>query len=164
MRPAPCRETQRPLHRGGRSQRLDRLPRRASADEDAELRPARGERRAVSATPTVPRPRAIPRARRFSAGCRRIARGFTHNRQKMREVLPDAELLPRYFSRHGYWSAGSGKMLHYIIDPPIVGRLLSGQGEGQSLSAHVLSGETSRESAARRRRGSMSRPTGPRST
>jgi arylsulfatase A-like enzyme len=33
-------------------------------------------------------------------------------------VLPEAELLPRYFSRHGYWSAGSGKMLHYIIDPP----------------------------------------------
>ena len=35
----------------------------------------------------------------------------------MREVLPEAELLPRYFSRHGYWSAGSGKMLHYFIDP-----------------------------------------------
>ena len=35
----------------------------------------------------------------------------------MREVLPDAELLPRYFSRNGYWSAGSGKMLHYVIDP-----------------------------------------------
>ncbi len=34
----------------------------------------------------------------------------------MRELLPDAELLPRYFSRHGYWSAGSGKMLHYFID------------------------------------------------
>ena len=43
--------------------------------------------------------------------------GLYNNRQKMREVLPDAELLPRYFSRHGYWSAGSGKMLHYVIDP-----------------------------------------------
>ena len=32
--------------------------------------------------------------------------------------MPDAELLPRYFSRHGYWSAGSGKILHYIIDAP----------------------------------------------
>ena len=42
--------------------------------------------------------------------------GLYANRQKMREVLPDAELLPRYFSRHGYWSAGSGKMLHYFID------------------------------------------------
>jgi arylsulfatase A-like enzyme len=38
--------------------------------------------------------------------------------QKMREVMPQAELLPRYFSKHGYWSAGSGKMLHYVIDPP----------------------------------------------
>lgn len=43
--------------------------------------------------------------------------GLYHNRQKMREVLPEAELLPKYFSRHGYWSAGSGKILHYIIDP-----------------------------------------------
>ncbi len=44
--------------------------------------------------------------------------GLYTNRQKMREVMPDVELLPKYFSRHGYWSAGSGKMLHYIIDPP----------------------------------------------
>ena len=44
--------------------------------------------------------------------------GLYNNRQKMREVLPDAELLPRYFSRHGYWSAGSGKILHYFIDAP----------------------------------------------
>mgnify|MGYP001965976237 FL=1 len=34
----------------------------------------------------------------------------------MREVLPAAELLPRTFSQGGYWSAGSGKMLHYVID------------------------------------------------
>lgn len=44
--------------------------------------------------------------------------GLYQNTQKMREVMPEAELLPRYFSRHGYWSAGSGKMLHYVIDPP----------------------------------------------
>lgn len=42
--------------------------------------------------------------------------GLYTNRQKMREVLPNAELLPKYFSRHGYWSGGSGKMLHYFID------------------------------------------------
>jgi arylsulfatase A-like enzyme len=42
--------------------------------------------------------------------------GVYSNRQRMREILPDAELLPRHFSRHGYWSAGSGKMLHYFID------------------------------------------------
>lgn len=43
--------------------------------------------------------------------------GLYNNRQKMREVLPGVELMPKYFSRHGYWSAGSGKMLHYVIDP-----------------------------------------------
>ena len=43
--------------------------------------------------------------------------GLYTNRQKLREMMPDAELLPKYFSRHGYWSAGSGKLLHYIIDP-----------------------------------------------
>lgn len=37
--------------------------------------------------------------------------------QKLRGVLPDAVLLPRHFSNNGYWSAGSGKLLHYIIDP-----------------------------------------------
>ena len=42
--------------------------------------------------------------------------GLYDNRQKMRERMPDVELLPRYFSRHGYWSAGSGKILHYFID------------------------------------------------
>lgn len=43
--------------------------------------------------------------------------GLYQNTQNLREVTPEAELLPHYFSRHGYWSAGSGKMLHYIIDP-----------------------------------------------
>ncbi len=42
--------------------------------------------------------------------------GLYDNRQKMREVLPEAELMPKYFSRNGYWSAGSGKILHYFID------------------------------------------------
>ena len=42
--------------------------------------------------------------------------GLYQNGQKMREVLPDAELLPTYFSRHGYRSSGSGKLLHYFID------------------------------------------------
>jgi hypothetical protein len=44
--------------------------------------------------------------------------GLYSNLQKMRRVLPDAEIMPRYFSRHGYWSAGSGKILHYFIDAP----------------------------------------------
>jgi len=42
--------------------------------------------------------------------------GFYAQRQKMRDVMPDAELIPKHFSKHGYWSAGSGKMLHYYID------------------------------------------------
>lgn len=44
--------------------------------------------------------------------------GLYDNRQKMRELLPDAELMPKYFSRHGYRAAGSGKILHYFIDAP----------------------------------------------
>lgn len=43
--------------------------------------------------------------------------GLYQNMQKMREVMPQTELLPRYLSNHGYWSAGSGKLLHYVIDP-----------------------------------------------
>lgn len=42
--------------------------------------------------------------------------GLYENQQAMREILPDAELLPKTFSKHGYFSAGSGKMLHYFID------------------------------------------------
>jgi arylsulfatase A-like enzyme len=42
--------------------------------------------------------------------------GLYQNGQKMRYVLPDADLIPKHFSRHGYWSAGAGKLLHYVID------------------------------------------------
>ena len=42
--------------------------------------------------------------------------GLYDNRQRMRDVLPDAEILPKTLSRHGYRSAGSGKLLHYFID------------------------------------------------
>ncbi|HBV65121.1 MAG TPA: iduronate-2-sulfatase [Rhodopirellula sp.] len=42
--------------------------------------------------------------------------GLYDNRQKMREILPTADLLPKHFSRHGYHSLGSGKILHYFID------------------------------------------------
>ena len=43
--------------------------------------------------------------------------GLYQNMQKLRDVMPDQELMPRYFSNRGYWSAGSGKLLHYVIDP-----------------------------------------------
>ena len=42
--------------------------------------------------------------------------GLYDNRQKMREILPNAEIIPKTFSRQGYESIGSGKMLHYFID------------------------------------------------
>ena len=32
--------------------------------------------------------------------------------------MPDTELLPKTFSKAGYWAGGSGKMLHYFIDAP----------------------------------------------
>ena len=42
--------------------------------------------------------------------------GLYENGQRMRDVLPEATLLPQYFRDHGYWAGGSGKMLHYFID------------------------------------------------
>jgi len=42
--------------------------------------------------------------------------GLYRNGQSMRQILPDTELLPKTFSRAGYRSMGSGKMLHYFID------------------------------------------------
>jgi len=42
--------------------------------------------------------------------------GLYDNRQRMREVMPEAKLLPQYFREHGYRAAGSGKLLHYFID------------------------------------------------
>ena len=34
----------------------------------------------------------------------------------MREILPDADLIPQHFRNHGYRASGSGKILHYFID------------------------------------------------
>ena len=42
--------------------------------------------------------------------------GLYRNEQKMRELLPNADILPQYFRNHGYQALGSGKMLHYFID------------------------------------------------
>lgn len=42
--------------------------------------------------------------------------GLYKNGQSMRQVLPKTEILPKTFSRAGYRSIGSGKMLHYFID------------------------------------------------
>jgi len=43
--------------------------------------------------------------------------GLYDNRQKMRDIMPKETIMPRYFSDHGYWSGGSGKILHFFIDP-----------------------------------------------
>ena len=42
--------------------------------------------------------------------------GLYLNNQRMREILPNTDILPKTFSRNGYWAGGSGKMLHYFID------------------------------------------------
>lgn len=63
-----------------------------------------------------PAPACNPSRTAIMTGIPPYQSGLYDNRQKMRLVLPDAELLPRYLSRHGYWSAGSGKLLHYFID------------------------------------------------
>ena len=43
--------------------------------------------------------------------------GLYENMQPLRQVMPDITLMPRFFSNHGYHSSGSGKILHYVIDP-----------------------------------------------
>jgi arylsulfatase A-like enzyme len=44
--------------------------------------------------------------------------GMYSNYQEWREVLPDEVTLPRYFSEHGYWSAGAGKIFHNNMPDP----------------------------------------------
>lgn len=63
-----------------------------------------------------PAPSCNPSRTAIMTGLSPHVSGLYSNRQKMRDMLPDAELMPKYFSRHGYWSAGSGKILHYFID------------------------------------------------
>ena len=64
-----------------------------------------------------PAPACNPSRTAIFSGVPPYRSGLYNNTQKLRDVLPRAELLPRHFSRNGYWSAGSGKLLHYIIDP-----------------------------------------------
>ena len=64
-----------------------------------------------------PAPSCNPSRTAIFTGVAPYRSGLYDNRQKLRDVLPKAELLPRHFSRNGYWSAGSGKLLHYFIEP-----------------------------------------------
>ena len=63
-----------------------------------------------------PAPACNPSRTAIMTGISPHVSGLYENGQKMREILPDATLLPKYFANHGYWSAGSGKLLHYFID------------------------------------------------
>ena len=44
--------------------------------------------------------------------------GIYSNGQNMRDapLVQAYATLPEYFAKHGYWTAGSGKLLHYFID------------------------------------------------
>ena len=63
-----------------------------------------------------PAPACNPSRTAIMTGVSPHTSGLYDNRQQMREILPDAELLPAYLARNGYWSAGSGKILNYFID------------------------------------------------
>ncbi len=63
-----------------------------------------------------PAPACNPSRSAIMTGISPHVSGVYDNRQKMRELMPDAELIPKYFLENGYWSAGSGKILHYFTD------------------------------------------------
>lgn len=42
--------------------------------------------------------------------------GLYDNRQSMRQLMPNETIIPQHFRNHGYYAAGSGKLLHYFID------------------------------------------------
>ena len=63
-----------------------------------------------------PAPACNPSRAAIMTGVAPNVSGVYDNRQKMRELMPDEVLIPKYFSNNGYWSAGSGKILHYFTD------------------------------------------------
>lgn len=44
--------------------------------------------------------------------------GVYHNPQPWRQAMPHALTIPQYFTAHGYWSAGSGKIYHGAFPDP----------------------------------------------
>lgn len=44
--------------------------------------------------------------------------GIYENWVPWREYLPDAVTIPQYFTKHGYWSAGAGKIFHNSFPDP----------------------------------------------
>ena len=63
-----------------------------------------------------PAPACNPSRAAIMTGVSPNVSGVYDNRQKMRELMPKETLIPKYFSENGYWSAGSGKILHYFTD------------------------------------------------
>ena len=63
-----------------------------------------------------PAPACNPSRSAIMTGVSPHVSGIYDNRQKMRELLPNEVIIPKYFSNNGYWSAGSGKILHYFTD------------------------------------------------
>ena len=63
-----------------------------------------------------PAPACNPSRAAIMTGVSPHVSGVYDNRQKMRELMPEEVLIPKYFSDNGYWSAGSGKILHYFTD------------------------------------------------
>jgi len=63
-----------------------------------------------------PAPACNPSRTTIMTGISPHVSGLYDNGQKMREILPKAEIMPKTFSGYGYHSSGSGKMLHYFID------------------------------------------------
>ena len=100
-----------------RSERLGRLHGWSPADPYPEFGPSGCLRRSVRKCP-LSGPRLQPFAHGDLYGDFTSRSGLYRNEQKMRDVMPDVELLPQTFSKAGYWSGGSGKMLHYFIDAP----------------------------------------------
>ncbi|MHC4995824.1 MAG: sulfatase [Planctomycetota bacterium] len=65
-----------------------------------------------------PAPACNPSRTAIFSGLAPYTSGLITNTQKMREVIPDADLMPVYFAKNGYHTMGGGKLLHYITDGP----------------------------------------------
>ena len=65
-----------------------------------------------------PAPACNPSRTAIMTGISPNVSGLYENSQKMREILPNEDIISQHFRNHGYRAMGSGKMLHYFIDAP----------------------------------------------
>lgn len=67
---------------------------------------------------SCPSPGCNPSRTAIMTGLAPYTSGVYSNYQDWREVIPDRETVGAYFRRHGYFSAGAGKLFHYhMVDP-----------------------------------------------